>query len=394
MARTRNVLGAVGVVLLLCSFGWSDDMARSNVWSNLDVQFYGFVKADAAWSDSQIETGNYLKWAQSESYGNDSRFDMTARETRFGFKITGPELNGWQSRGQIEMDFYGGDTENKSNPMMRHAYLALTNPDTQLTILAGQTSDVVSPLYPHTLNYSVLWWIGNIGYRRPQIRVEKVCDLNDEVTLKTQVALARTLGTAGGSFASEPGADSGFPQIQGRVAVTMPCIGPKPATFGLSGHYGTEQHDITAMNAHVTVPTWSGNIDAKVPVCSAVTVKGELFTGSNLQALLGGIGQGVTRAGFSDAHGIRSAGGWIAAAITPDHGCMTTYNVGYGMEKVNEGDVASGDRTSNRCAFGNIIHSLNKSVDVGLELSYFKTTYLNDDSGQGLRVQGSFILKI
>ena len=41
------------------------------------------------------------------------------------------------------------------------------------TILGGQTWDVISPLNPRSLNYSVYWWAGNIGYRRPQVRLTK-----------------------------------------------------------------------------------------------------------------------------------------------------------------------------------------------------------------------------
>ena len=75
----------------------------------------------------------------------------------------------------VEIDFYGsGGTENKAKLQLRHAYMKLDWPADDLSVIAGQTSDVFSPLNPSTLNYTVLWDAGNIGYRRPQIRLGDV----------------------------------------------------------------------------------------------------------------------------------------------------------------------------------------------------------------------------
>ncbi len=398
MNATRNVVTLVGVVLLCSVCCWAEEPVKGDVWSNLDVQFYGYIKADAVWSDSLVTTSNYLKWVDSSSR-NDKQFAMTARETRFGFKVTGPEFNGWTSRGQIEMDFFDGSTENKGDLYMRHAYLAISKPEKKLTVLAGQTWDVVSPLNPKTLNYSPLWWIGNIGYRRPQIRVEKGVDLGEETSLLTQVALARTMGssitngTGTGALTTESGDDSGVPQIQGRVALTVPGPGPKPTTVGVSGHFGKEEHDYNTSGDSVKVDTWSGNLDVTLPLCEVCTVKGELHTGSNLSAMLGGIGQGVTGSGTSAARAVRSSGGWVAASLAAPNS-STAYNLGYGMEKICDRDVASGGRTSNRCIFGNAIYSINKYIQVGAELSYARTQYLNQSDGEAFRVQCSMILNI
>jgi hypothetical protein len=94
---------------------------------------------------------------------------MTANETRLGAKIKGPNVDGMEISGRVETDFYGGGAaENKPNLMMRHAYIELGWPHEKFSILAGQTSDVISPLVPTTLNYSVCWWVGNMA-GRPQI---------------------------------------------------------------------------------------------------------------------------------------------------------------------------------------------------------------------------------
>jgi hypothetical protein len=84
-----------------------------------------------------------------------------------------PTANGIETSGKLEIDFYGGGPENKNLPMMRHAFMKLDWPKRGFSILAGQTSDVISPLVPSTVNYSVAWWVGDIGYRRPQLRLTK-----------------------------------------------------------------------------------------------------------------------------------------------------------------------------------------------------------------------------
>ena len=75
--------------------------------------------------------------------------------------------------GKLDLFYGAGGAENKAEIMMRHAFFKLDWPQERFSIIAGQTSDVISPLLPDTINYSVAWWSGNIGYRRPQIRITK-----------------------------------------------------------------------------------------------------------------------------------------------------------------------------------------------------------------------------
>ena len=63
------------------------------------------------------------------------------------------------------------DRENKPTIMLRHAYVEVKDDD--FRFLAGQTWDVISPLNPNMLMYSVGWDGGNIGYRRAQFRGER-----------------------------------------------------------------------------------------------------------------------------------------------------------------------------------------------------------------------------
>jgi hypothetical protein len=136
--------------------GATGDTLPKPVWSNLDIQLYGYLKLDSAYDSSRIENGNYAKWVTSESTNDDdAQFNMTANETRLGMLINGPDNGNMKTSGRVEVDFYGGGDENKSHLMMRHAYLKLDWPKSRFNIIAGQTSDVISPLFPSTVNYSV-----------------------------------------------------------------------------------------------------------------------------------------------------------------------------------------------------------------------------------------------
>ncbi|MCP4378295.1 MAG: hypothetical protein GY794_19235, partial [bacterium] len=143
-----------------------------NIWSTLDIQLYGKIKLDAAYDSGRTNTGNFARWVNSgEKQRGDGQFNMTANETRLGLKFTGPTTKQLKTNGLVEIDFYGGGTETSPQPRLRHAYLNLEWPQQRLSVLAGQTWDVISPLNPGTLNYTVQWWGGNIGVRRPQVRV-------------------------------------------------------------------------------------------------------------------------------------------------------------------------------------------------------------------------------
>ena len=84
--------------------------------------------------------------------------------------------------------------------------------------------------------------------------------------------------------ASESGEDSGKPTFQGRAGFTFPSpLGYKKTTVGVSGHWGEEEFDsAAATGAHSDVESWSVNLDVQQPVNEWLTIKGELFSGENL----------------------------------------------------------------------------------------------------------------
>jgi hypothetical protein len=373
----------------------STTLVPKPVWSNLDIQLYGYIKLDAAYDSSRINNGNYAKWVESESTNdNDDQFNMTANETRLGMRINGPDKGRMKTSGRVEVDFYGGGDENKSHLMMRHAYFKMDWPESRFNIIAGQTSDVISPLYPSTLNYSVCWWTGNIGYRRPQIRFTKEMSIKENVDLKLEGAFARTIGrddAVAAPAGTESGEDAGSPTLQGRVSLTLPLLRQKQATIGLSGHWGKEEYDLTTTGQNTDFKSWSLNMDFTQPVSNKMEIKAEMFTGENLDAYLGGIGQGVTTTGLNQYEEISSSGGWIAAGLGPWGN--KRFNVGVAVDDPGSNNINVGDRTLNRSVFGNMICALDEQTDIGFELSHWRTEYKGSGDAESMRAQLSLIYK-
>jgi hypothetical protein len=356
---------------------------------------YGYIKLDAAYDTSKVNNGNFATWVLSEQGNNDDdEFNMTAKTTRLGLRINSREQSDILSSGLIEIDFFGDDhaSENKPSVLLRHAYAKLDWPEERFSILAGQTWDVISPLNPSTLNYTVQWYAGNIGYRRPQIRATKIYAVSDLVDLKLEGAVSRGVGGIPRAVETpDAGADSGIPAFQGRVSSTFPLLGAQPTTIGFSGHWGKEEVDTISRD----FDSWSLNVDFTQPVNKWLAIQGELFTGENLSPYFGGINQGVNTALGRE---IGSRGGWVAARLGPWD--KWSFNVGVSIEDVDDDDLVNlpdptnqGIREYNRAIFGNVIYSINKSTDVGFELSQWRTDYQGQRDADSIRAQTSVIYK-
>ena len=390
MKRTSIVLcAALALSLVWVSSGQAQE--RFSLWSSVDVQFYGFIKLDAAYDTSRTSVGNFYQWVDPDhGRQNDDQFNMTANQTRLGFNFTGPSVGAAQTTGKVEVDFYGnGVAENKAGVLLRHAYLKIAFPEDNFSILAGQTSDVISPLFPSTINYTVGWWVGNPGYRRPQIRLTKGYDLEGDAKLELIGAVTRTIGSSASAFdPGDAGEDSGIPTVQSRVGLTLPLFGDQITSLGVSGHWGQEEYDVDPYDCYEKFDSWSLNVDLVQPINDWLTIKGEAFTGENLSTYLAGIGQGINVA-LDDEIG--STGSWITANMTPIDDWVFTF--GAMMDDVRANDVAAGGRTLNNAIFANAMYSINAKTQVGLEVTKLHTERRQSGSADSIRTQLAFIYK-
>lgn len=381
---------ALAVLLLLAqpAVAGAEPATPPQPESGPEVRFYGLLKVDAAYDTACTTPGNFVKWVALEPHNpEDDGFHLTANQSRLGLEVE--ELTGGASEADMrfEIDFYGGGPENRSEPMLRHAYFRIEWPESGFELLAGQTSDLFSPLTPTTLNYSVAWFAGNIGYRRPQIRLTHRSQTGAGVGLELAGAVARTVSDLQSDFVPvDAGVDAGVPGVQGRLAVDVPRSDAGSLRLGLSGHWAREELDTSEGGEAADFDSWSLNLDFSTPLGRGVRLQGELFEGANLAAYLGGIGQGVNLERMQE---IGTRGGW--AALAYHSGSRLDLDLGASLERVEAGDLESGDRESNRSLYATAIYSLTPAARLGVELSHWRTGYKDREDADAFRGQLSLM---
>ncbi len=248
---------------------------RKLAWTKGDFTIvpYGILWANMVWETQRTNPGDYTLYVFPERPATNEQFHLDARSTRLGLDITGPPvplLANATSGGKVEIDFQRNiDTENRSGLLLRHAYVEVKNDEFRL--LAGQTWDVISPLLPGMLMYSVGWGGGNIGYRRAQLRGERYFDLS-EVTLITVQGSLNTdvVGVAevGNTTCGFQGDHAGWPVIMGRIAAKLGPRGPGcyPIEVGVSSHVGEQIFGLKPPGRWKSVPP--GGAGRSTPTCA------------------------------------------------------------------------------------------------------------------------------
>ncbi|MGI6420562.1 MAG: hypothetical protein ACOX1P_33435 [Thermoguttaceae bacterium] len=354
-------------------------------WKKGDFKIvpYGILWGTAGYETSRTYLGDYTLWAISPEDEGEDAFHVGARSTRLGIDVSGPELPwfcGAKSGGKVELDFQGSFAiENKPTVLLRHAYWEVQNDDYRL--LVGQTWDVISPLVPGTIMYSVYWCAGNIGYRRPQVRYERYFDVSDAWQIQWQSSLNTDASSDLTTGVLADGDHAGWPIIEMRVGSTVGRT--RPVSFGLSGHVGESIYDLPFAD-DVARPTWSVCADVKVPITERLGFQGEFFTGTDLKTFLGGINQGVDIGGTHDA--IRSTGGWFE--FWYDWTPRWHSHVGYSIDDPVDGDISLPiGRTSNQVYWGNITCDVTKKFQLGFEVSQWRTLFVDREAADATRFE-------
>lgn len=196
----------------------------SNEVPLLTLKIYGYIKLDAAYDTQKTSAGDALFYVLPKVNGeSDNEFNMTARETRLGLELAGPDIENLKTTGKIETDFYGGNTANSPNLRLRLAYLDVAMPS-GTAVRAGQDWDTFMTVIPKTVNIAIMADVGALGLRRPQFRVTQDIPIYAKTKLVAKVAAARTIGEDIDGGMQDDGADSGYPSVQYNVCLETPAI--------------------------------------------------------------------------------------------------------------------------------------------------------------------------
>lgn len=368
-------------------------------WGNLispgnRIQFYGFLRLDMIYDSDRTNNGNFAFFVRNHNdpiRTEDEELNIHARNTRLGVNLNGTPLSilgNPELSGKIEIDFYGDGGENRNIPRMRHAYLELNWKAHDIKLLAGQTSDLVSPLWPDSIDWNAIQWnMGNTGDRRPQLRLTyspSLAKINDEdLRLNVATALLRTGAVDGQDIdvnGVNDGVDSGAPMIQWRVGLDVPALVKKsPIQFGIWGSHGWEDSQVSlGTNTEKDFISLLLGFDLKIPIHERFTFSSEMWWGRNVNDLRGGIGQGI-----DTFHGkeIDAFGGWFSGKVKITD--MLSLAAGYTFDNPQDEDVedfsAATSRRMHQMYFVNNVWELGSGFSFGYEYQYMMTYYNRND---------------
>ncbi|MEW6364804.1 MAG: hypothetical protein AB1714_09220 [Acidobacteriota bacterium] len=343
------------------------------------IDLYGFIEADLTHdSNSSVVGGNASGTIEN------STFDLSLRATRLGFKFTGPSVVRASIGGAVEVDFNTAGS-GPSSPFirMRKAYFTMDWESSRTGLLIGQTWDVIAPLQPDTISFPTEVYTGDIGYRRPQIRLSKGFDIGGEKFLTLQTALAKT---AGELVELPPATDTlAMPVVQARAAVDFPLDATHTGTIGLFGHWGTKEFRLAGPEDRVRLYSWSAGLDFLLPVSSMATLQGEAWYGAAFDLYqLGHLLSVDLRTGW------HAAGGWGQLTIFPRP--RLRINCGLGFDDPRDIEVSPSQRDLALTGFGNFYYDLNKHIEMGMEVSLWGAELPGDDNlTNKTRIQATFM---
>ncbi len=349
-------------------------------------QLYGFIKFETIYDNTELAKGDWMLFARpgDSPCADQSIFTMNARHSRLGVKFNGPKVcDDGQIKGLIETDFAGGFPNSSTaarQPQLRlrHAWVEINKPAWELRF--GQDWALIAGPFPNTTSFVVGAGKGNLWMRYPQIKYTlKAKSMKFAVSMNRPMAgNTKYEDYAGGDF--DPVGDgerSGMPWMMGRL-----WLKAGNATFSVSGHYGQEQiDDLSGLDHDLT--TYSMNADLLLTT-GPVKWTARVFTGENLNSFFGGVFQGFVR-GQDDVTNIASQGGWGQAVCKLNNQWSVT--LGGGMDDPKDDDLTTGMRSQNDWIFGNVAMTLSKQFTCMLETDYLKTSYIDGEAGENIRLQ-------
>jgi hypothetical protein len=340
------------------------------------LKLYGFLRLDTIVDTAQADNAQrpFFIRSRDAAGGGDLNFTMHPRLTRLGLLFDGPrirQIGDGKIGGKLEFDFQNGGSESRQVIRIRHAYFdtAWSN----LTLLAGQTWDVISPLYPTVNNDTLMWNAGNLGDRRPQARLAYARPLGaGSVDLAGAVGLT---GAVDGQDLDVDGTRDGersvAPNLQGRIGYTRALWNDDPTqmTVGAWGHYAWEETD-SPVAGHSDFTSDGLGLDLRLALSRRFALRGEGWYGHNLDDFRGGINQGINTVNGRE---IESAGGWAELMFTlnPVYSAYT----GYTVDDPRNADVAVEGRTMNYAWYIGNRFRLGQPLLIGVDYLRWTTDY-------------------
>ena len=333
------------------------------------ITIYGRMRLDYSFDTSRAYGGaTWAYWVLPNYEGqvgkrefknnNDYESNISARNSRFGMKLKGTHIETIKAdlSGQLELDFNGGDLTVdtwKALPRMRIA--AFTLDWGFVEIMGGNNWDTFSTLYPMgDLNIAHAFG-GNVGFRRPQLRLSFKPSFGEGGRVWIQMGIARPLDIANSDYdgmgqaptetdkngdgviqakdefgrdtgevvapvvgdGNNDGEDSGIPMLQWRLAVESPIWTKTPFMIGTGGHYQKASFNTPIVykeEERDSLNSYHVDMELVFPIIDELLLRGEFFYGQMLKDITGAIAQDVNP---ETGEAIKAMGGWVDLIAKP-----------------------------------------------------------------------------
>lgn len=374
-----------------CAHGSGCSHMKKEGGSGLTVTPYGVVVLNAFYNNAGVNNLDVPLYASYDPAGG--TFSMSIRQSRFGLKFDFPTsawLSDAKGKGVLEADFFGGYPNGNVGkafplPRLRLAFVGLTWKEMgNFTVEVGQDWSVMAPVNPVSifeLAIPEFAATGNLWHRAPQIRLSG--EMGGELAFSWAVAAMAPYdgepSTASAyTFVNGPtaGERASYPAAEARIAGRYKDGERTVAEVGFSGHVGGE-HYLIVNNDSRDLTNWAAAVDVQADV-KWVQLRGEAFTGENLEFAMGGLQQGVKKVPGptptsppADVLGIRTQGMWGQLSVVPMD--WLGVHLGGGIEEPTRDDLAAGMKVRNGRISASVIAKAGKNWKTGVQLTRIVT---------------------
>jgi hypothetical protein len=347
---------------------------RSESESGLSI--YGYLAVDLHYDTTAMDSPRMPAYVRNTQQDHET-ITINPGRTRLGIRAQASPLDdfgGLEVSGFLEIDLLGGG----SGFRLRHAVATFQLGDFRL--VGGKTDELIGPYYPSANDEMIMLFAGNVGDRRPQIRLEASPELGPvRVTPAVAAVLTGNFDRlASGVSGILAGEYSGVPGVQYRLGFQVDTGSDQPVELSFWGHYAVEAVAVP-VNGRTRFPGRLFGASLSVPVGDMFYVRAEAWLGDNLDDVLAGIGQGVNS---TTGRTISSNGLWVEAGVTPVDWLLVA--AGWSVDDPRNTDLEAGGRTYNTVTWL-AVHFSFGPAHIGIEWLNWRTGYLNAGDGRNDR---------
>lgn len=294
---------------------------------------------------------------------------LSVRQSSLGFIVTAPNILGAAFTGDMDLDFYGGQNDGSTSPIIRLAVTRAWLRWKRAEVMIGQDGPLVSPLNPRSLasigapGFSTT---GNLWAWLPQMRVGVERPGRVTVGLKGAVLAPTMAGKADMSPSDHDLAQrSKRPFVEARAHA-------KWGADDLAAEVGVGVHRGWYATANRSALRRAGGVaaDALVPLTRRVELRGEWYAGKGMQGLGGGaVGHLFTVTGQP----VQSSGAWGQLNVKPT--AHVTLGGGFGQDDPTDKGLSPTARLKNVVSEVHLHLRPAGPVVLGLEARRMATTY-------------------